>query len=74
MYFHPGGKGEGGNRYDVIGMMEGFDMTKSLKENDALYDVWDRNKDFFCQVVEYYEDRMEVKCYEEGGECSSDED
>ena len=36
MYFHPGGKGEGKNRYAVIGMMEGFDMTKSLKENDPL--------------------------------------
>ena len=28
MYFHPGGKGEGENRYVVIGMMEGFDMGK----------------------------------------------
>ena len=52
----------------------GFDMAKSLKENDTFYDVWDRNEDFFGQVVEYYEDRTEVKCYEEGGECSSDED
>ena len=74
MYFHPGGKGEGKNRYAVIGMMEGFDMAKSLKENDDFYDVWDRNEDFFGQVVEYYEDGKEVKCYEEGGECSSDED
>jgi len=27
-----------------------------------------------CMVVEYYQDQREVKCYEEGGECSSDED
>jgi len=46
--------------------MEGFDMAKSLKENDDFYDVWDRNEDFFGQVVEYYEDRKDVKCYEEG--------
>ena len=71
---HPGGKSEGKNCYTVIGMMEGFDMAKSLKENDKFYDVWDRNKDFFGQVVEYYEDGREVKCYEGGGECSSDED
>ena len=49
-------------------------MAKSLKENDDFYDVWDCNEDFFGQVVEYYEDGKEVKCYEEGEECSSDED
>ena len=54
--------------------MEGFDMAKSLKENDKFCDVWDHNDDFFGQVVEYYEDWKEVKCYEQGGECSSDED
>jgi len=37
-------------------MMEGFEMSKSLKENDAFHDVWDRNNDFSGQVVEYYED------------------
>ena len=74
MYFLPGGKGKGKNHYAIIGMMEGFDMAKSLKDNDAFYDVWDRNEDFFGQVMEYYEDGTEVKCYEEGGECSSDED
>ena len=41
---------------------------------DDFYDIWDRNEDFFGQVVEYYEDGKEVKCYEKGGECSSDED
>ena len=45
-------KGEGKNRYAVIGMMEGFDMAKSLKENDDFDNVWDRNEDFFGQVVE----------------------
>ena len=74
MYFHPGGKDEGKKHYAVIGMMEGFDMAKSIKENDKFYDVWDRNEDFLGQVLEYYEDETEVKCYEEGGECSSDED
>ena len=54
--------------------MEGFDMAKSLKENDEFYDVWGRNEDFFGPVLEYYEDGMEAKCYEECGECSSDED
>ena len=49
-------------------------MSNSLKENDAFYDIWNRNEDFFGQVIEYYEGGMEVKCYEEGGECSSDED
>ena len=39
MYFHTGGKGEGKICYAVIGMMEGFDMSKSLQENDAFYDV-----------------------------------
>ena len=55
-------------------MMEEFDMAKSLKDNYALYDVWDHNKDFFGQVMDYYEDGTEVKCYEEDGKCSSDED
>ena len=49
-------------------------MSKILKENNAFYDVWDRNDDFFGQVVEYYQDRTEVKWYDEGGECSNDED
>ena len=53
---------------------DGFDMAKNFKQNNAFYDVWDRNEDFFGQVVEYYEDRTEVKCYEEGGKCSSDTD
>ena len=49
-------------------------MAKRLKENDDFYDVWDRKEDFFGQVLEYYDDGKEIKCYEEGGECISDED
>ena len=74
MYFTKGGKGEGKNRYSVIGMKEGFDLSKSLEDNDDYFDVWDRNEDFFGQIVEYYEHRPEVKCYPEGGECASDEE
>ena len=74
MYFTKGGKGEGKNRYSVIGMKEGFDLSKSLEDNDDYFDVWDRNEDFFGQIVEYYEHRPEVKCYPDGGECASDEE
>ena len=74
MFYHAGGKGDRKNHYAVIGMMEGFEISKSLKENDDFHDVWDRSDACFGQVMEYYQDRTEVKCYEEGGECSSDED
>ena len=30
--------------------------------------------DFYEEVIEYYKDRHDVKCYVKGGECDSDSD
>ena len=54
--------------------MEGYNLNTPHESQSYLYDVWVTDTDFFEQVIDYYKNNNEVKCYEEGRDCESDEE
>jgi hypothetical protein len=71
MYFH---KARGQNAYNVFATMDGYDenLPDDDPKNDPFWQPWIINDDFFDCVRLYYSTRMDVKCYEAGGDCLSD--
>lgn len=68
-------KKRGNNKYMIFATYEGFDNDKPLEEQGDYYDGWQKTqRDFYEEVVEYYKDIPEVKCYEKGGDCDSESD
>ena len=68
-------KKRGGNKYIIFATYEGFDLNKDPSEQKELYDgIMKTQADFYEEVIEYYKDRHDVKCYVKGGECDSDSD
>ena len=68
-------KKKGNNKYLVFATYRGFDLNKPLDKQHALYDGWQKTwADLYEEIVTYYKDSHEVKCYIEGGACSSEED
>jgi len=71
-------KKHGNNLYHVFATMDGFnDVLKDEdEENDAYWQPWEVNEDLFdCMQVCYKEQAdSNVKCYELGGHCQSDDE
>ena len=68
-------KKRGNNKYIIFATYEGFDLNKDPSEQKELYDgILKTQADFYEEVIEYYKDRHDVKCYVKGGECDSDSD
>ena len=68
-------KKRGANKYLIFATYPGYDLSKSPDEQTDKFDGWMKTQeDFYKEVVEYYKDLPEVKCYEEGGEAESDSD
>ena len=68
-------KKRGNNKYIIFATYEGFDLNKDPSEQKELYDgIMKTQADFYEEVIEYYKDRHDVKCYVKGGECDSDSD
>ena len=69
-------KKRGNNLYHVFATMDGFnDVLKDEdEENDAYWQPWEVNEDLFDCMRVYYKEQADsnVKCYELGGECQSD--
>jgi len=62
--------------YHVFATMDGFnDVLKDEdEENDAYWQPWEVNEDLFDRMRVYYKEQADsnVKCYELGGDCQSD--
>ena len=59
----------------VWAMYAGYDLKKPPEEQRELFDGWMKTQtDFYEEVVEYYKDIPEVKCYVKGGEAETDSD
>ena len=41
---------------------------------EDMYDVWDTTTDFYEQVIEFYKNDKQVRCYEEHGDCNRESD
>jgi len=71
-------KKRGNNLYHVFAMMDGFnDVLKDEDEaNDAYWQPWEVNEDLFDCMRVYYKEQADsnVKCYELGGDCQSDDE
>ena len=68
-------KKRGANKYMIFATYPGYDLSKSPDEQTDKFDGWMKTQaDFYEEVVEYYKDIPEVKCYKEGGEAESDSD
>jgi hypothetical protein len=71
-------KKRGNNAYHVFATMDGFnDQLKDDDEaNDAYWQPWEVNEDLFDCMRLYYKDTTagNVKCYELGGDCLSNEE
>jgi hypothetical protein len=71
-------KQRGNNAYLVFATMDGFnDKLKDGNDaNDAYWEPWEVNEDLFDCMRLYYKDATadNVKCYELGGDCLSDEE
>ena len=68
-------KKRGDNKYIIFATYEGFDLSKDPNNQKELYDgIVKSQADFYEEVVQYYKDRTDVKCYLKGGECDSDSD
>ena len=68
-------KKRGDNKYMIFATYEGFDLNKHPSDQKDLYDgIMKTQADFYEEVVAYYKDRSDVKCYVKGGECDSDSD
>ena len=66
-------KKRGNNKYIIFATYQGFDLEKSLKQQTEKFDGWPKTqKDFYEEVVSFYKDSYEVKCYTKGGECDSE--
>ena len=66
-------KKRGDNKYIIFATYEGFDLNKDPSDQKDLYDgIVKTQADFYEEVVAYYKDRSDVKCYVKGGECDSD--
>ena len=71
-------KRRGNNAYLVFATMDGFNGV--LKDddlaNDAYWQPWEVNEDLFDCMRLYYKEQLDsnVKCYELGGDCQSDEE
>ena len=66
----------GNNRYDVLAMGPGFDMSKDENDQpDDVWDFWEKGYDLYGQIVEYYEANPDpdVIIYQEG-DCLSDDE
>jgi len=53
----------------------GLSRLRSSEENDAYWQPWEVNKDLFDCMRVYYKEQADsnVKCYELGGDCQSDD-
>lgn len=62
------------NRYDVLAIGDTFDVSKHEDDQDD-YEIWMRENDLYCQIVEYYEQHPDpdIIIYQEG-DCLSDEE
>ena len=71
-------KKRGNNLYHVFATMDGFnDVLKDEdEENDAYWQPWEVNEDLFYCMRVYYKEQADsnVKCYELGGDCQSDDE
>jgi hypothetical protein len=71
-------KKRGNNAYLVFATMDGFnDVLKDEDEaNDAYWQPWEVNEELFECLRLYYKEQVDsnVKCYELGGDCVSDEE
>jgi len=71
-------KKRGNNLYHVFATMDGFnDVLKDEDEaNDAYWQPWEVNEDLFDCMRVYYKEQSDsnVKCYELGGDCQSDDE
>jgi len=71
-------KQRGNNVYHVFATMDGFnDLLKDEAEaNDAYWQPWEVNEDLFNCMRLYYKEQADsnVKCYELGGDCESEEE
>ena len=71
-------KKRGNNLYHVFATMDGFnDMLKDEDPaNDLYWQPWEVNEDLFDCMRAYYKEQVDsnVKCYELGGDCQSDDE
>jgi hypothetical protein len=71
-------KKRGNNLFHVFATMDGFnDVLKDEDEaNDAYWQPWEVNEDLFDCMRVYYKVQVDsnVKCYELGGDCQSDDE
>ena len=71
-------KKRGNNLYHVFATMDGFnDVLKDEDEaNDVYWQPWEVNEDLFDCMRVYYKEQADsnVKCYELGGDCQSDDE
>jgi len=71
-------KKRGNNLYHVFATMDGFnDVLKDEDaEIDAYWQPWEVNEDLFDCMRVYYKEQADsnVKCYELGGGCQSDDE
>jgi hypothetical protein len=71
-------KQRGNNAYHVFATMDGFNdqLKDENDENDAYWQPWEVNEDLFHCMQLYYKDATSdnVKCYELGGDCLSNEE
>ena len=73
MYFK---KKRGKNKYHVRACKDDYDFDKQPREQEEKYDVWERNKELFDLMMDYYQNNADekVRCYIENGECESDDE
>ena len=68
-------KRRGNNKYLIFATYARYDLDKPLEQQKDKFDGWPKtNIDFYDEVVDYYKDIPEVKCYEEVGDADSDSD
>ena len=63
------------NKHLIFATYQGYDLTKQPDQQLDKYDAWEKcDYDFHDEVIKYYEDSNEVKCYKKGPECNSESD
>ena len=68
-------KRRGNNKYLIFATYQGYDLTKQPDQQLEKYDAWKKSDyDFYDEVIKYYEDSNEAKCYKKGQECDSESD
>jgi hypothetical protein len=57
-------------------MLEGYGVNKVPEEQEDYNKSWDQltSNGFYEQIIEFYKDKRQMRCYGKGGKCDSKSD